>query len=294
MKGASFVAVAGFVAVLWTTAGTLVRTAPDPIAPVSGPSQLHRLGLRVSESSMGSSGLWGTSPPVVTTVSAIVRPAVAQGVAISGADIYRFNCRACHRADGAGSPPEIHAIFDPVRAMSPAVMLERMRAKGTPITVAFARELAQGSREDMLDRLQHGGDSMPPMAHLQNDEIAALLSYLEVLAGVPGAAAREAPVVVPGLRVGEEIVRGTCHTCHDAAGSWPGPEALMEGAVPSLASITRQRSVAAVIQKVRNGAPVTMGALGLTYRGRMPQFGYLSEAEVAAAYGYLLRYPPQQ
>jgi hypothetical protein len=68
----------------------------------------------------------------------------------------------------------------------------------------------------------------------------------------------------------------------------------MEGAVPSLASLTRHRGMAAVIQEVRHGAAVNVGVLGLTYRGRMPEFGYLSEGEIRAAYEYLLRYPPQR
>jgi hypothetical protein len=75
-------------------------------------------------------------------------------------------------------------------------------------------------------------------------------------------------------------------------GRWPGPEALMEGVVPSLESLVRQRGVASVIGKVRQGGTV-MNSLGLTYRGRMPEFSYLTEAEIAAAYQYLVRYPPQ-
>jgi mono/diheme cytochrome c family protein len=133
---------------------------------------------------------------------------------------------------------------------------------------------------------------MPAMLHLGDAEINALLAYLEALAGVPGASGRQLRINVPAMRIGEHLVKGTCHICHDAVGRWPGPEALMEGVVPSLESLVRQRGVASVIGKVRQGGTV-MNSLGLTYRGRMPEFSYLTEAEIAAAYQYLVRYPPQ-
>jgi hypothetical protein len=67
----------------------------------------------------------------------------------------------------------------------------------------------------------------------------------------------------------------------------------MNGTVPPLASILRRRSVGEVIRKVRHGAPIVMGDLGLSYTGRMPVFSYVKDAEVMAAYEYLETDPPQ-
>jgi len=55
------------------------------------------------------------------------------------------------------------------------------------------------------------------------------------------------------------------------------------GAIPSLAAIARRRPIHDVITKVRYGKAVTMGALNVSYRRRMPVFDYLTSAEVTAA-----------
>jgi hypothetical protein len=46
------------------------------------------------------------------------------------------------------------------------------------------------------------------------------------------------------------------------------------------------------VRKVTSGAPIIMGTPSASYRGRMPVFVYLSQDEAAAAYSYLLLYPP--
>jgi hypothetical protein len=48
--------------------------------------------------------------------------------------------------------------------------------------------------------------------------------------------------------------------------------------------------VAAVVHKVREGAPVP-GMAGS--RGEMPVFSYFTAEEVSAAYIYLITYPPR-
>ncbi len=88
-------------------------------------------------------------------------------------------------------------------------------------------------------------------------------------------------------------MKGTCHICHPATGSWPDPEALLDGAIPPLSGITSRFTPAQLIQKVRYGAPIEMGAAHVWFRGRMPVFHYLSDQEVEAAYFYLASYPPR-
>ena len=258
---------------------------------VAGPSALHRLGLSLARSAMGSTGSWGAEPhlPPSFVPSAIVN---GNQVTLTGADIYRLSCRACHRADGTGAPEEIRSLIDPVRSTSATVMQRRMKDQGRPVSWAFAVELSRGSRDDVLNQVLRGGDKMPAFGHLTRAEFAAVFAYLELLAGVPGAEARQRRVTMPTTRVGEHLVRGTCHVCHDATGPWPDSAAQFQGAIPSLAAIARLRGAQSITRKVRYGAPLTSGN-GESYRGRMPTFGYLTDSQIAAAYAYLVTYPPQ-
>ena len=293
----------------WLASGIVVSTAGELRAtasqsgietrtfaptPVSGPSHLRRLGLTKRQSAMGFTGRWGPAPRSASLVTAATETLAdpADPFMLTGANLYRLGCRACHKADGTGSRSEIPSIIDPIRSTSPSIMRQRMQARGTPISAAFAKELASGSREDLLIQLKEGGEKMPTFDHLSGVEVDAVLAYLEMLASVPGAADGHIHITEAATRVGEHVVKSTCHICHDATGPWPGPEALLDGAIPSLASVVRQRNVSAVIQKVRHGAPVIMGRARTAYRGRMPLFNYLTDNEVSAAYTYLLAYPP--
>jgi mono/diheme cytochrome c family protein len=227
-------------------------------------------------SAMGRTGVWGppananpASLPDITYSENITHPS-----RLSGADLYRLDCQACHQATSA------------------AVMTERMKKMGRPITAAFAQQLAASSRKDLLDRLKNGGKKMPPFGHLGEKELQALVAYLELLAKVPGAEKRQLVVNEPVVRIGELLSKGTCHICHAATGRWPDPEQLLQGAVPALGSIATERSMFQVIRKVRYGTPVVMGRASVSSRGRMPVFNYLKDDEVASAYLYLLIYPP--
>lgn len=134
---------------------------------------------------------------------------------------------------------------------------------------------------------------MPAFNHLSANEVDVLIAYLEWLAGVPGAGERQRVVREPALRVGEQLVKGTCHICHDATGSWPNAAALLDGAIPSLAGLVGERTLHDVVTKVRYGKLIIMGTVQMAYRGRMPVFDYISDAEVSAAYEYLAAYPPE-
>ena len=94
-------------------------------------------------------------------------------------------------------------------------------------------------------------------------------------------------------RLGELVVKGTCHICHDATGPRPSGRALLEGAIPPLNILVADKPVVDFVDKVRRGAPIVMGDLPFHYRGRMPVFSYLQDKEVAAAYLYLSTYPPR-
>ena len=178
-----------FGSIVFADGGSSADRFPPTVTPLRGPSNLQRVGLTMETSAMGRTGVWGppananpASLPGITYSENITHPS-----RLSGADLYRLDCQACHQADGGGSPPEINALVGPVQATSAAVMAERMKKMGRPITAAFAQQLATGSKKDLLDRLKNGGQKMPPFGHLSSKEVQALVAYLELLARVPGA-----------------------------------------------------------------------------------------------------------
>jgi mono/diheme cytochrome c family protein len=112
------------------------------------------------------------------------------------------------------------------------------------------------------------------------------------LAGVPGAT--QLTVTEAPERIGEHIVKSTCHTCHDATGLNPTPEQLENGAIPPLQTLTTRTDEIQFIRKITAGAPVLMGNPPTLHRGRMPVFYYLTRDEAADVYLYLTNNPPVQ
>jgi len=264
---------------------------------VVGESWLHHLGRSFDETSMGKTGRLGPPEAITDMESARGRTEWAHEpenttVILHGSDLYRMNCRGCHKEDGAGAPPEINSVINPVRATSVLVMMERMRASGMPISRGDAAKLAQQSRTMLLDRLHHGGQDMPAFPHLSAAEVNSLVAYLRLLAGVPGAQSEQLAVREERERVGEHIAKSTCHVCHGAAGVNPTPEQLYQGAIPPLSTLVLRTNPAQFVRKVTQGAPILMGVPPQLLRGRMPVFYYLSEEEAEDVYMYLASYPP--
>jgi mono/diheme cytochrome c family protein len=191
-----------------------------------------------------------------------------------------------------GTAPEINSLINPVRSTSAAAMIERMKAIGMDMNRADAEKLARQSKGMLLDRLQHGGQDMPAFPHLRGAEVDSLVAYLRQLANVRGAEKEQIAVREPRARVGEYIVKSTCHVCHSASGANPTPQQLYEGAIPPLNTLALRTSRAEFIRKVTYGAPILMGSPPEFHRGRMPVFYYLSDEEAADVYLYLARYPP--
>jgi mono/diheme cytochrome c family protein len=155
-----------------------------------------------------------------------------------------------------------------------------------------AHKRANQTKRDLYARIKHGGQKMPPLTHLEESDIDMLYAYLTELAATPDARPLEGKTV-SWDRLGENVVKGTCHICHDAVGPRPtGPE-LLKGAIPALTILLADKPVVDFVTKVRSGAPTTMGDLPFHYRGRMPVFYYLKEYEVAAAYLFLTDFPPR-
>jgi mono/diheme cytochrome c family protein len=271
----------------------------DRVTGVAGESWLNHLHRTLEDTSMGKTGRLGLPTSVSAEESPSWQRALSydfsgQAVTLKGADLYRLNCQGCHGESGLGAPPEINSVINPVRSASVALIMERMKKVGMDMSRADAAELANQSKAALLQRLHNGGTDMPPFPHLTEPEVRAILAYLNQLAGVPGAEKQQVAVEESSFRVGQHIVKSTCHICHNAAGPNPNPEQISQGAIPPLSTLTMRTSLPEFIRKVRSGAPIVMGTPPLPCRGRMPVFYYLSENEAADVYLYLQRYPPYQ
>jgi mono/diheme cytochrome c family protein len=278
--GTAWVAIA---ATTWLVAGTprlhAQPAASSDVTPVVGPSWLSIQGLALHETSMCWTGAFGpgladgdayTGQP--STGQRLGHPQIQMKMTfgepgrpftMTGQDLYRVNCQSCHGDTGDGRPPEVPSLADSIKADPQA----------------------------MGDHLLNGYRRMPPFRRLNAQELGAIRGYVSEL--VSGGTGRGATVTEPYTRVGELLVKGTCHICHDATGPGRDPEFLMEGGRPSLTAIAKEDGVNIVVQKVLGGAVIPMGTPPILHRGRMPVFYYLTQDEVAAAYYYISRVQPQ-
>lgn len=271
----------------WPNAGE------DPsVTPVSGPSWLTHLGVPLRETSLGQGAQRYGPTPGTVAAPANESLLVPETIPMSGADLYRLNCQACHRAEGTGTPPEIHSLLGAVQGASLSLVRTRLRQQSGPDAERLARTEARHARGEVLTRLHNGGLRMPPRDYLQEGDTQLLFAYLLQLAGVPEGE-RQSTRTVSWARRGELVVKGTCHICHDAVGPPPSDSARVRGAVPSLESVMKTKSLREFVHKARNGEVVSLSDPSLQHRGRMPVFYYLRDEEVASAYVYLATYPPQ-
>jgi mono/diheme cytochrome c family protein len=268
--------------------------AAEATTPTTGESWINHLHRSFGDTSMGKTGRLGPPPaedgeaPEGLQIGLL--PASSQALQLRGSDLYRLNCQGCHGENGQGAPPEINSVINPVRATSVTLLVERMKKTGAEISPSVAAELAKQSQKALMDRINNGGESMPSFQHLSEAETRVLIAYLKQLAGVPGIA--QSTVTESPARIGELIVKSTCHTCHDATGPNPTPEELENGAIPPLQTLTSRTDELQLIEKVTRGAPILMGNQPSLHRGRMPVFYYLSSEEAEDVYIYLARYPP--
>lgn len=271
------------------------------VTAVEGESWLEHLHRSFDETSMGkSSGVYGPAAPMPGEWP-LPHPALklsnkftGQVTTLYGSDLYRLKCQGCHGASGAGAPPEINSVLDPARATSATMYIERMKKVGMDVTSKDAAPLAKQATGMLLDRLHKGGTDMPsPNPSLTDAEVRSLFAYLRQLAGIPGAEKLQVPVVVAPLRVGEHIVKSTCHICHASVGHNPSPQGLLEGQIPPLDSLTSRLSLNEFVTKVTVGVSVLEGSPAIPVRGHMPVFTYLTPDEAADAYLYLSLYPPR-
>jgi mono/diheme cytochrome c family protein len=293
---------------------TTVREYPIPSG--KGPSCIKHLGLTVSQTRMGQMGGTGApstnaqgnpqpssgGPAGPANLNSLVQrflstfrsnPEKAAAIlnekfSVSGADLYRWNCQSCHGPDGQGAPPEINSVLGPVQGTSPAMSRKRMEARGLDVDDDVIQQTTELAEASLRDRFQHGGNNMPSFEYLRGDEVEALFGYLEKLASVPPTKRDGLRVQESAARIGEHIVRGTCHVCHDATGPGSGHTAMKQGTIPSLASIPKEHSLSGVVHQVQYGSSSTMKMTGGDV---MPAYPYFTEEEIAAL--YLVAYSPR-
>lgn len=298
------------------------------VTPVYGPSWLKYLGIYdIRFSAMGEMGGNGTPPPSPRVEPGFplesTPPAGGMGMGmggmmgrqyyaprfspseiedmmgarftLAGVDLYRLNCQSCHGPNGKGAPPEIKSNIGPFEGTSPALLEKRMKKMlAKPIgkklaeqIASRAEQLASQAEQSILQRLRDGGKKMPPFRHVQGEEVKALMQYLKARVGAPEAQGKPILVTESVLHVGENLVKGTCQICHDATGPGVGRMGMMRGIIPSLASFPYEQSMQSLVWQVEFGSRrMMMGGQ------RMPAYPYITPDEVAAAYLYLVRYPP--
>jgi mono/diheme cytochrome c family protein len=276
---------------------TSAQRGDVPVTSVTSESWLEHIHRAFNDTSMGKTGHLGPNAPAPGEETSAwqlkLSPASAtRTVILNGSDLYRLNCQGCHGQSGLGVPPEINSIIDPVRATSITLVLQRMRATGLDMSRAGAAELARQSQTALLQRLHTGGQDMPAFGYLSPAEIRSLIAYLKQLAAVPGATGEQLEVRESFVRVGEQIVKSTCHVCHSADGPNPSPKQLEDGAIPPLGTLTARTTLPELVRKVTVGAPIVMGDPPTYYRGRMPVFDYFSQSEAASVHAYLALYVP--
>src|ERR1700737_2573988 len=105
--------------------------------------------------------------------------------------------------------------------------MERTRKTGQDMSRTDAGVLAKQANVLLMDRFHKGGQTMPPFPHLNEPEVHSIVAYLEQLSNVPGAQKNQIAVKESPYRVGEQIVKSTCHICHSAVGPDPTPQQLM-------------------------------------------------------------------
>ena len=120
-----------------------------------------------------------------------------------------------------------------------------------------------------------------------------LYTYLTELAGKLDSKAAPSGRTVSWGRLGEHVVKGTCHICHDAAGPRPARDAMLrKGAIPPIKALlptTRRSLHPEGPQRRASVRGTTVVPLPRTDAGLPLRAG----RGMAAAYDFLVDYPPQ-
>ncbi|MEQ9320014.1 MAG: c-type cytochrome [Polyangiaceae bacterium] len=127
------------------------------------------------------------SPPTEAVASATTSARAAAPTRLSGADIFRINCQACHGPTGGGTEK------------APSL---------------------RGASVAGLDKpLKSGGKKMPAFPHLSQPEINAVVAYAAALAAGGTPPAGGAVVTLSDADLGSRVYFSNCASCHEHGGA---------------------------------------------------------------------------
>jgi cytochrome c5 len=274
----SLVSLCGLMPISGAQEVPLPRTLEDPgVTPVVGSSWLSQRGAPYGDATSAELLKDDTRRDQKTASSRQPLGALPT-VLLTGDALYRLNCQACHAQQGTRHYPEIPSALKPVAGSSLETIRQRLQA--------------DAPRADVPALIRRGSREMPGRAHLNTSDVGALLSYLTQPSRA-GENGQRAQRLNSWARLGEHVVKGTCHICHDAVTPRRTAVDGHQGNIPSLEALLATKSVTEFVRKARSGMPVMVGDPALLHSGRMPRFDYIRDEEVAAAYLYLATYRPR-
>ncbi len=170
---------------------------------------------------------------------------------INAPELYRLNCAGCHGMDRQGNPPTFPTLVN-------------IKAKK--------------SKEEIVYQVKNGKGVMPPLNHLSDAEIDAIVSYL-----YEEEPALQENYVVEELspaQKGEMLFKSNCTSCHRTLTTDPRPQnsntkvcGMMEPATLSgVPSWYNKNEFARILDR------------GPCY---MPSFSFMSQEDKDAVYDYL-------
>lgn len=171
---------------------------------------------------------------------------------INAPELYRLNCAGCHGIERKGNPPTFPSLVN-------------IKDKK--------------SREDIVAQVKTGKGIMPPLTHLSDAEINAIVSYLYN----EEAASHENLIVeeLSAVQKGEMLFKSNCTSCHRSITTDPKPQnsetkvcGMMEPATLSGVPTWYNKSEFA---KVLDKGPCYM-----------PSFSFMNQNDKDAVYDYLV------
>lgn len=160
---------------------------------------------------------------------------------LSGSDLYRINCASCHGLD----------------------------RKGTNLAPSLLSVSSRWTKEKVKEILRNGRGKMPSFGHLSPKERDALLAFLF------GERDKRVRVKLNLVRLGEQIVKGNCVSCHRLTRHDPRPPNVWCMEPAPLAGATKRFTKDQVFRLLEQG---------VCY---MPSFRHLTRKEREAVWEFL-------
>ncbi len=173
-----------------------------------------------------------------------------QDTLITGQELFRLNCAGCHGTDLGGNPPNYPALTD-------------IKDKLT--------------KEEIRIQIKKGKGMMPPMSHLSDNEINAIVNYLF---GENGNEQVTMVAALSPIEQGEMLFKSNCAGCHRASSNDPKPQ----NSGTQMCSMMEPAVLAGASKRFTKEEFLNILETGPCY---MPSFSYLNKEEKEALYAYL-------